>query len=384
MTELQTRAARPATDTGLLRRPSVRVLAPNGCGTGALDQAQRDHAALTRLLSDGASLQHVEHSYIVYQLASAGRTLTGVVAEISVDAYRQGRIRPHEDTSPERERELATSLRELGAAFVPVTLMFDAPPALRARLAETATAPPDTHTTSADGVVQRAWRVTDPDLELALHSELAALSTLHIADGHHRMGAAARHARRAELGGQPTASRFVLAALFPYEDMHVLGYHRCVALPDAVPATDFLHAIRTSPGCARLSECDRDAAVHTAPGVVGVYLDGSWYRLELRRRTGNSDPRSSLDIVALTERVLAPVLGVGNVSADPRVTPVSGTAGAEGIATRCAENNEIGFILHPPTAEQVMAVADDGMVMPPKSTWFEPKARSGLFVHLLD
>lgn len=370
----------------ILRPPRVHVVSPSLAAelARATDEtlAPGTRAELVHRLrprvSDGV-LRPGKPSYVVYRLTSGQHRQTGVVVELSVDDYRQGRVRRHEATQPERERQLSAFLEATNVELVPVTLIHKARPTLRTLLAEAAANEPDVNIVSEDALVQTAWVVRDTHHARAVQDELTRINTLYIADGHHRIAAAERFAtRRGHVGGD-RSSDFVLGALFPWDEMRILGYHRCVTRPAGLTASELIAALARQPVVARIEECVPAEAAQPASGVVSVHVDGRWYQAQLRTPRDPADTRASLDLVAVEESLVAAVLGVTDVSSDSMVTPVPGTADPATVARRCAERNEIGFLLHPPSTDQIIAVSDAGLVMPPKSTWFDPKARVGPF-----
>jgi uncharacterized protein (DUF1015 family) len=343
----------------------------------SLELVRQDAARLRRLAGEGGHGRRLSAATVVYRLEADGHRQTGLVVEGAVADYRSGRIRRHEDTNPQRERLLADFLSAAELELVPVSLVHPTRPRLASLLAEAAAEEPDLRLGSDDGRTQTAWVVRSAPLERAIWAEVDVLADVYIADGHHRMAAAARHAHAAGPSSGHAAAGHVLCVLFPSDEMRVLGYHRCVARA-GVPAADMLEAIAAQPAAERLEACD--GVPPTAPGVVAVRLDGRWYRLWLRSRDTGADARAALDIVALEDGVLRPLLETGDAGPDARVTSVPGDIGADGFADWCAQHDAVGFLVHPPTIEQIMAVSDAGSVMPPKSTWFEPKARAGPFV----
>jgi uncharacterized protein (DUF1015 family) len=328
----------------------------------------------------GADVQPAAGRPVVYRLQSRGHRQTGVVVEVPVEDLRTGRVRRHEAVQPERQRRLTDFLAATGLELVPVTLTHAPSPALGSLLAEAAEHEPDVELADGDGSTQTVWMVRSDDLARKIWAEVDALGALYIADGHHRTAAAEDYAARHCPDVGDHAACYVLSALFPSDQMRVLGYHRCVTRPEGTPAEVLLDALARQPVTERVEECAAADAEPTGPGTLGMWLDGRWYRLRLRETPGPADARTVLDVVALEDAILGPVLGIAAPATDPRVTTLPGVGGAQAVAGRCADTGEVGFLLHPPTIEQIMAVADAGMVMPPKSTWFDPKARAGPFV----
>lgn len=373
-----------------IRTPRVHMLNPHLAHEmpESLEDAEHESGLLSRLLDRGIFTPTQQRAYVVYQLEHGGRVHTGLLAEVSVDAYRQGRVRRHEATCPDRESKLTESRHKLKTELVPVTLTFAGHESLGVRLAESTAGEPDVTISSPDGLVQRAWVITDEALTHALHAELDLMDALYIADGHHRMAAAQRHDdQHSDKSGAhfdpDERGSFVLAAIFPPTEMRILGYHRCVRMPEGYAASDVLDALAVNPAVERVTEVEAATMASPAKRAPSMHIDGRWYRLDLRE-WDSCDPRTDLDVVMLDERILQPLLSSVCEPSDSRVSAVAGTTDHITIERRCADHREVAFLLHPPTIDQVIDVADTGLVMPPKSTWFEPKARSGPFLRRLD
>jgi len=247
---------------------------------------------------------------------------------------------------------------------------------------ETITAAPLDDFTSGDGVAHTVWRVADP---APYRSAFAAVAAAYVADGHHRSAAAARVAatRRAEGAGpgRDAPHEWLLAVLVPAAQLHILPYNRVIRDVGGRGAEALLAALSAVGRLAPTAD-----PVPPTPGVFCLYLAGRWWRLDLPAGSiDRSDPIRALDVSLLQERVLEPMLGIVDQRTDPRIDFVGGIRGPQALEAQVdAGEAALGISLHPTTVEQLMAVADRGHVMPPKSTWFEPKLRSGLFVHPLD
>jgi len=346
---------------------------------GSLDLVRRDAARLRQLVSQTAYARAASgNATVVYRLERGEHCQTGVVVEAALEDYRRGRIRRHEATDPRRVHRVGELLSATELELLAVTLVHRPRRRLRALLAQVTRAEPDGSLRSPDGPTQTVWLVRTPELADAVRQELGALDALYIADGHHRLAAADRYAQQQCPDGGDVAACFVLAILFPSDEVRVLGYHRCVARPDG-PAATLLQAVARQPVTERVQECAPDEVPRPAPGEVGLWLDGRWYRVWLRSDPATADPLGTLDVVALEDGILGRALGGGD-GTDARISTLPGSLGAEEIARWCAERHMVGFLLHAPGIEQVMTVSDAGLVMPPKSTWFAPKARPGLLI----
>ncbi|MPY80318.1 MAG: DUF1015 family protein [Actinophytocola sp.] len=334
---------------------------------GPLEAARMDVARLRQLARQGAFTRPPEGAVVVYRLAAGTHEQTGVLADVSVQDYRDGRVRRHEATQPDRVRRLAELLAATRCELVPLTLAHQPRPRLRALLSGIAKRTPDVDLVT--DVTQSVWIEPPGPLADDIRAEISDVDTLYIADGHHRMAAADRYASR-----HPDASGVVLGALFPTDQIRLLGYHRCLPRPGGMSTSDILDVLACQPATESFQECT-SADVASEPGTVAVWLDGRWYRLRLRVPR-SSDPCASLDVTVLEEGVLGPLADATGT----RLLPLPGTRDAHAVARWCADHEAIGFLLHPPAVADVLAVADAGKVMPPKSTWFDPKARAGPFL----
>jgi uncharacterized protein (DUF1015 family) len=337
--------------------------------------------ALDRFQAEGILVREDTPSLYVYRQIMDGRAQTGVVGCVHIDDYEHDVIRKHEKTRQDKEDDRTRHVLTLRANAEPVFLTYRGRPEIGALTRAVAAAPPLYDFTAPDGVRHTVWRVPDPAPFL---DAFGAVPHAYVADGHHRSASAWRAGR--ELRGAPAAGRdggeyeWFLAVLFPAEELRILPYNRVVRdLAGQTPARVL----------DRLGQVGRVSATTEPspprPGSFGVFLDGRWYRLELDERSiDRSDPIGSLDVSLLQDRVLGPVLGIGDPRTDPRIDFVGGIRGTAELERRVRSGEmAIAFALHPTTLEQLMAVSDAGKIMPPKSTWFEPKLRSGLFVHTL-
>jgi uncharacterized protein (DUF1015 family) len=311
------------------------------------------------LKNAGGDIQLTEPAVVVYRLETGGHRQTGVVVEVSVDDYRSGLIRRHEATQPDRVRQLDEHTETTGVERMPVMLVHRGH--LRASIAEITADAPTARLTS-DGVTHSVWIRRDADRAHALSRQIGGIGPLYIADGHHRMLAADRYAaRRSHLGaGHPSA--FTLAALFPSDEMRILGYHRCFALAAGTSARDVLDRLAEHPLTARIEE---SATPRTEPGVAAVGLGDRWYRLWLR-----TEPEGELDAFAVEQDLLPKLHDLTEI-------PPGRQHALE--TCWCGNQEALRLIPHPPTIDQVLATSDEGRPMPPKSTWFDPKPTPDLF-----
>jgi uncharacterized protein (DUF1015 family) len=332
-------------------------------------------------VTEGRMVHDARPAYYVYRLEGAGHAQTGVLAASAVDDYVGDRIKKHEHTRPAKEDDRVRHIEIVGAQCGPVLLTHRAAPAIDSAVAAaTATSDPVADLRAGDGVRHTLWRVDDPDTVSTWRSAFEALPCTYIADGHHRAASAARvaRARRARHGAGPWDG--FLTVLFPAGQMRVLEYNRLIRDTAGLDPAALIARIERAGFDVR-----EDAAARRPgrPGTFGMVLGSDrWYALAPRSDAKiPQDPVGRLDVSVLTDRVLAPILGIEDPRTDPRIDFVGGIRGPEELERCSADGSHaVGFALHPTRIDDVLDVADAGRVMPPKSTWFEPKARSGLVV----
>jgi uncharacterized protein (DUF1015 family) len=340
--------------------------------------------ALDRFVAEGTLRRDAEPSVYIYRQVMEGREQTGVVACVHVEDYEREVIRKHEHTRPDKEDDRTRHVLALGAHAEPVFLVHRDAPAVDGLVAGATAGDALYDFTAADGVRHTVGRAPEPG---AYVGAFAAVPRAYVADGHPRSASAARAARevraaRGVRGGSVAGADWFLAVLFPASHARILPYNRVVADLGGQTAAE----VR-----ARLARVGRlgpaTEPMPARPGTFGLYFGAAsgWERLELLESSADrADPIRSLDVSLLQDRVLGPVLGIGDPRTDPRIDFVGGIRGPGELARRVDSGAAaLAISMYPTTMEQVMAVADAGHVMPPKSTWFEPKLLSGLFVHEL-
>lgn len=339
-------------------------------------------AALRRLEREGTLRRDEEPALFLYRQVMDGRAQTGVVGCVHIDDYEHDVIRKHEKTRKDKEDDRTRHVLELNANAEPVFLTYRGRPELDRLADRTMQSDPLYDFTASDGVRHVVWRISDPRPWV---EEFGTIPHAYVADGHHRSASAWRAGR--ELRSKSAASHgneeynWFLAALFPAEQLQILPYNRLVGDLNGKSPGEVLDELRA---LGSLEETDQPSPA--GPGSIGVFLGGRWYRLTFDPGSiDHDDPIGALDVSLLQERILTPILGVGDPRMDTRIDFVGGIRGTQELERRVKSGEmAIGFAMYPTTLEQLMAVSDAGLIMPPKSTWFEPKLRSGLFVHTLD
>ncbi len=315
-------------------------------------------------------------TFYIYRLHMGPHSQTGVAACFSIDEYDQNVIKKHEKTRPDKEDDRTRHLLAIGAQTGPVFLTYPASPAIDAIVSHNTAGPALFDFVAPDGVRHAIWTIDGADHE-AMISGFAAVAYLYIADGHHRAASAAR-TRRALAGCGPGEHDRVLAVAFPHDQMQILPYNRVAKDLNGLTPARFVEAVAEHVPVTEAAD-----AMPAAKGIATMYLGGRWHRLDLRSAAG-STTESALDVSILQDRILEPVLGIHDVRTDKRIDFVGGIRGTAELQTRVdSRDSAVAFALFPVTVGDLMAIADDGGIMPPKSTWFEPKLRDGLLSHLI-
>ncbi len=342
---------------------------------------------LDRMLTEQVLVRDPEPAYYAYRLTMGAHVQTGLVATASVEAYDQDRIKKHEFTRPVKEDDRVRQIDTLNAQTGPVFLVYKADAVVDGILREVSATQADVDVTAErDGVRHELWRIDDAHRIAQLTTAFDAMPAIYVADGHHRSAAGSRvgNARR-EANPQHTGDEgynYFLSVVFPHDQMQILDYNRVVRDLNGMSKDDFLAAV----GGAFDLELSNEPVKPAASGEYGMYLDGQWYRLNIHDETiPQDDPVARLDVSLLQNNLIEPILGIADPRRDERIDFVGGIRGLEGLAKRVDSGNwAVAFSLYPTTMEALMAVADAGEVMPPKSTWFEPKLADGLVSHVLD
>lgn len=352
-------------------------------GTDPYDPAVYERAAanMRRMIDEGVLMREDKPCYYIYRLRMGAHEQTGLVAAASVADYDQNRVRKHEYTRPAKEDDRVRQIKALNAQTGPVLLAYRSEPELDALLENTAAnTQPVYDLTADDGIRHTLWVVDDPDTIDAFNRGFDAMDAVYIADGHHRSAAASRVAAELDLPDEHPG-RYFLSVIFPHNRMQILDYNRVVADLNGLDTAQLLEKIRGAFNC----EAEAGAVTPARAGEFGMYLDGQWYRLTIDPARVPADPVKRLDVSLLADHLLEPVLDISDPRTDPRIDFVGGIRGLSELEKR-VNNGEmaVAFSLFPTSMDDLMAVADAGQVMPPKSTWFEPKLADGLVSHALD
>ncbi len=338
---------------------------------------------LRAMLAAGVLARDPAPAYYAYRIVMGEHSQTGLVAAASVADYDTNRIRKHEFTRPDKEDDRVRQIDALDAQTGPVLLAYPAAPEVDALLAAASAGAPDADA-ELDGVRHTLWVIRDAGVQARLTAAFDALHALYIADGHHRSASASRIAA-ARKAANPAhtgdeAYNYFLSVIFPAHQMRIMDYNRVIADLNGLTPDAFLaklgEAFEAEPAIAPVKP--------ERPGVFGLYLAGRWHRLAIKPELIPADPVGRLDVSLLQNNLIAPVLGIADPRRDKRIDFVGGIRGLAELEKRVDSGEmALAFALHPTRMEDLMAVADANEVMPPKSTWFEPKLADGMASHVL-
>ena len=336
---------------------------------------------LSGMTAAGVLVRDAMPHYYVYRLTRAGRALTGLAAVTSIDDYTDNRVRKHELTTPAKEDDRVRQIEAIDAQTGPVMLAYPEAPGIDSLLARAAEAKPAVDVAADDGVRHQLWVIDDEAMIMGLTRAADALHALYIADGHHRSAAALRVAQ-----SRHQKDGYFLAVLLPQQEMTILDYNRVLRDLNGLTPEEVLREIGRS---YRVEPSDQPVRPVRAD-EVGMFLGGRWRRLALKPEVAakfaqSGDPVARLPITLLAKHVIEPVFGISDPRRDKRIDFVGGGRGL-GELERLVSSGAfaVAFALYPTQMSDLMAVADAGAIMPPKSTWFEPKLADGMVSHILD
>jgi len=335
-------------------------------------------------IADGTFITDEDKCYYIYELTMNGRAQTGLVACASIDDYQNNVIMKHENTRADKEIDRITHVDTCDAQTGPIFLAYRANEVVGAVITKTKTNAPINDFVSDDGIKHVVWKISESEDIKAIEAAFSKINEIYIADGHHRAASAVKVGlKRREANPDYTGEEefnFFLSVLFPDEELMIMPYNRVVKDLNGKSKDEFIDIISKD------FEVERLGTQPYQPvdkGVVGMYLDKEWYKLTAKEHILSDDPVAGLDVSILQDNLLAPVLGIGDPRVDKRIDFIGGIRGLSELERRCSLDMEVAFSMYPTSIAELFAVADAKRLMPPKSTWFEPKLRSGLFIHKL-
>lgn len=332
-------------------------------------------------MSNGTYVHDEKPDYYIYELIMDGRSQTGIVAVVSVDDYIDGTIMKHENTLAAKEQDRINHIYNCGAQTGPIFLAYRD----RAKVNEIVNKVKQTDKTygftADDGVTHNVWVISDEQDIAAIRDEFADENKIYIADGHHRAASAVKVGlkKREENPGYTGEEdfNFFMSVLFPESELAILPYNRVVKDLNGLSDSEFIDKLKTVADVEEVSSQYQPVDKAT----LGMFLEDKWYKLSIKEELRSDDPVSGLDVSLLQDNILTPILGIEDPRTDKRIDFVGGIRGLGELERRVHTDMKVAFSMYPTSINELFEVADAGLLMPPKSTWFEPKLRSGIFIH---
>ena len=379
-----------------LRIDRAETLMPEGTDPYSMPVYETARDEIARFCREGVLITEEKPCYYLYELTGMGHTQTGIVGLSSVDDYLNGIVRRHENTRADKEQDRIRHVDVTDMQTGPIFLAYRGNAALAAITAEVKAGKPLYDFCSPDGVRHRVFRIAGEEQIRQITEAFAAVPRTYIADGHHRAASAVkvslmRREKNPEYTGNEEFNWF-LSVLFPEEDLRIMPYNRVVtdlgrqngeSLINGILAHYRLIGEMPLDGCRDSGDRPGDGKNPEKKGDFCMLLEDTWYTFRLREEYRSEDPVGTLDVQTLQDYVLAPLLDIRDPRRDPRIRFVGGIHGTAELEREVSEGAACAFSMYPTSMEELLCVADAGMLMPPKSTWFEPKLRSGLFLHRL-
>lgn len=335
-------------------------------------------------MKDGTFELDGTNAYYIYELIMEGRSQTGIVACSSIDDYVNGVIKKHENTREEKELDRIRHVDTTDAQTGPIFLAYRSVEDINRLVEEKKKTEPLYDFTADDGISHKVWKIADPQTVGMIEESFLHIPATYIADGHHRAASAVKVGlkRREETNGYTGDEKFnfFLSVLFPDDQLMILPYNRVVKDLNGLSQEAFLAELSNGFTVTSVGE---EAYGPAEKGTFGMYFNKTWYCLKAKAGLMSQDPVKGLDVSILQDNLLGPILGIGDPRIDKRIDFIGGIRGLKELEKRCEEDMTVAFSMYPTSIGELFSVADAGLLMPPKSTWFEPKLRSGLFIHML-
>lgn len=355
---------------------------PDSVDTYAPEVYQKAKELLAKDIKEGIYRKDPDEAYYIYELVMDGRSQTGLVACASVDDYMNQVIKKHENTRADKETDRITHVDICSAQTGPIFLAYRSEKVINDIVAKVQQTEPLYDFTAVDGIVHRVWKISDSTDVDRIQKAFAGIQQIYIADGHHRAASAVKVGlkRREENPDHKGTEEynFFLSVLFPHDQLMIMDYNRTVKDLNGLEIKTFLQRVEENFEV----EKENQPVKPDKKGTFGMYLDRQWYKLTAKPSLfEGKDAVGSLDVSVLQDYLLGPVLGIGDPRTDERIDFVGGIRGLSELERRADGDMKVSFSLYPTSITELFDVADQNLLMPPKSTWFEPKLRSGLFIH---
>ena len=343
---------------------------------------QKARKVLEEMIEKGEFIQDETPCYYLYELTRNGHRQTGIVACASIDDYFNGTIKKHENTREEKEQDRIRHVDTLDTQTGPIFLAYRLDAVLKEIIEETKRKTPVYDFISEDKITHRVWVIDESEMMERIQQCFVKINKIYIADGHHRAASAIKVGckRRKEHPGYTGEEEFnyFLCTLFAEEELEILDYNRVVKDLNGLSEIEFLEKIKES---FEVEEAEESPYAPKQKKEFGMYLGKKWYKIQIKKEQVSDDVVESLDVSILQNKLLKPILGIKEPGKDNRIIFVGGIRGLKELE-HCVENGfQVAFSMYPTSMQELFSVADAGRLMQPKSTWFEPKLRSGLFLH---
>ena len=340
---------------------------------------------LDRMIQDGLFIQEQKSAYYVYELVMDGRSQVGIGACASVDDYDAQVIKKHENTRADKEADRIRHVDVCSAQTGPIFLAYRRREEIEREVQAAMTRKPVYDFTAADGITHRLWVIDDEAAVGRIRDAFLQVESIYIADGHHRCASAVQVSKRRreacpDYTGQEEFN-FFLSVLFPDDQLMIMDYNRVVKTVVDFDKEKFFQCMRKA---FAVEEMGREAYKPQKKGEIGMYLEETWYRLTINNECYTGDPVEDLDVAILQKHLLEPIFGIVDPKVDDRIDFVGGIRGLAELERRVHTDAKVAFAMYPTDIHELFAVSDAGKLMPPKSTWFEPKLRSGLLIHRIE
>lgn len=342
---------------------------------------------LDNLIKNKVLIQDDKPSFYLYRLVMGNIDQIGIVAGASISDYKNGVIKKHEFTRAKKEADRVKHVETLNANTGPVFLTYRAREDLNNLVSKYIENDPVYDFEAEDGIQHTIWKIDEDEILMEISEIFADIENLYVADGHHRSASGTIVGQRKKEKNPNHTGReeynYFLSVIFPHDQLYIMDYNRIVKDLNGLSTSEFLNKIEEKFEVESYSTSDsyHPEGLH----YFGMYLDGNWYKLKAKKDSfSNNDPVESLDVSILMKNLLSPILGIGDPRKDERIDFIGGIRGLKELSRRVDEGEAVAFSMYPTSIEQLMKIADADKVMPPKSTWFEPKLRSGVITHLLD
>ncbi len=366
---------------------------------------QKANSLLQDWISNGAFIRDENKCYYIYELTMNGRSQTGIVACASIDDYVNEVIKKHENTRADKEQDRINHVDTCSAQTGPIFLAYRSNAIINDVIAEVKKGNPLYDFVSEDGIGHRVFKIDSANQIQTIEEAFAAIQEIYIADGHHRAASAVKVGlkRRSANPGYTNEEEFnyFLSVLFPDEELMIMDYNRVVKDLNSLTVEEFLKKMKERfiveefMGIGGVQSSltdviegapfmDEDEIRPHEKGFFSMFIDEKWYSCKIREEDKSDDPVEGLDVSILQNLVLEPILGITDPKTDKRIDFIGGIRGLKEIEDRCEKDCKVGFAMYPTSIQELFAVADANRLMPPKSTWFEPKLRSGLFIHEIE